>query len=213
MARSRFVTGDIIAVPSQKEGVYGFVLARVIDHIQWHTIEFFSEFHTNYSMTVDDVIGMNLGIKDRLFDPVYAVFLFSKLTGATKWPVLMHNPDYDPERDSKFSEIILLCVEYEEDGSYRKGGEIFFDDCHDRIAEEDTIWQTNQLVLRVKYYMDGIYKKGEIFSLCKIQRELIKTGQLDNRTNEAIEISEIVAKNFIAERKKIATRIPYTRKP
>jgi hypothetical protein len=213
MAILKLVAGDIIAVPSQNDGVYGFVLARVIRRIIWHTIEVFSEFHTDYSMTADDVVRMNLGIKDRLFDPVGAVFLFSKLTGATKWPVLMHNPDYDPERDSRFSEIIWLCSEYEEDGMYLKGDEEFFDDCHDRIAEDRTIWQTHQLVLRVKYYMDGIYKKGEVFDLCKIERELMKTGQLHNRTNEAIEISEIVAKNFIAERKKVATRIPYTRKP
>jgi hypothetical protein len=51
-----------------------------------------------------------LALKDKLFPPIYTIPLFYKYV-KIKWYVLAKNPDYDPERDSRISEIEMLFAD------------------------------------------------------------------------------------------------------
>ena len=195
MAKFKVNPGDVFPIPTVKDGEYGFLLSRTIRTGTCETIEVFEKFHTDFLIRPDEALAQTQDLRARLFAPIYAVFLFDKMCGPTKWPVLARNPEYS-ESLSNVDEITFLLPDFEERGVYVKGEDFLKDATKTLVAERSTIWQQHQLVFRVGYYMNGLFNKGQVFNLGEVTGELFKEGLLTDATNDAIVISEAVAQKF-----------------
>lgn len=177
MALLKVNAGDVVAIPAVKGGQYGFVLSRVIVPINTRTIEVFSDFLTNFDITEEEVRSQDFSIDNRLFNPVYASFDFSKHFGKVKWPILLSDPTYDREQ-SKYSEIEFEdASEYQEFGRYYRGG----DEYHEppgvrRNLESKTIYSNPQLMHRVNLHLAGYLKKGEPLNPLRTRAAIEQNG-------------------------------------
>ena len=81
--------------------------------------------------------------------------------------------------------------------SYKNDGRYLEDDIEKidppesrtRVAEEEMFWQVEQVMFRIQFYMNGTYKKGEIFEQKKIfadyyQNNRDKFSQMLKNTTE-----------------------------
>ena len=213
MALLKVQPGDVVAVPARKDAEEGFVLCRVINEKNVLTIEIFAGFFTDFSITEDEVKAQDLSILNRLHSPVHASFDFTTYSGKIKWPILLSNPDYDPE-ESKYSEIEFQdCSEYAPRGLYFKSGEIRWEpDGVRRNLEDRTIWSNPQLIQRTNLYLSGILKHGEPFNVQKEQQLIQQYGMdwLVNETNACVDLADRVATKF-KESKKASKKKPRPR--
>ncbi|VWC77159.1 hypothetical protein BLA18110_02462 [Burkholderia lata] len=160
MALLKVVPGDVVAIPSEMNGEWGFVLSRVIFVGATKWIEVFDDFSVDFEGVSASVKSINFSRKSRLFNPILASFDFGKYFCAVKWPILSSDPLYTPDQ-SYFSEIEFEGTSYEELGIYYKGGEKFTEKHGVRRNLEDmTIFSNPQLVRRVNLYLSGYVKKG-----------------------------------------------------
>jgi hypothetical protein len=204
MALLKVVPGDIVAIPCKKNDNIGFVLSRVIryDVVLW--IEVFSDFFTDFSVGQTEVLEQDFSTSNRLFNPIYASFDFNKYFGKIKWPILAHSPNYNPEVDSKYSNIEFEDVSYEELGLYLKGGELVYEKNGIRRNLEDrTIYSNPQLVTRINLYMSGYLKKGTVWNY-KLTRAITKAEGKDwwrDQIEYCTVLVDIVAQKFKDARK------------
>lgn len=152
--------GDVIAIPAEKDAVWGFVLGRVIISGVVNWIEVFSEFSSNFNIDENEIAGRDFSEPARLFCPVYAALDFGKYFGKVKWPIVFSTPSYDPEQ-SGFSDIEFEGESYEELGIFHKGRvEQVEKKGVRRNLEDRTIYSNPQLVWRINLYLSGYCKKG-----------------------------------------------------
>lgn len=197
MALLKTDPGDIVAIPSIKAGVRGFVLSRVIAPEPYGLTEVFSEFHVNFAMTEEQVLEQDLSVDKRLFAPVYASMDFSKWVGKVKWSILHKDPSYHREQ-SRYSDIEIMGppAEYKEFGVYYKGGQRCFEPPGVRRSIEDSmIYSNTQLMFRIGLHMAGEMAPGEAMNTAKERALLEKYGMdwLVNGTNAWAPISDAIA--------------------
>ncbi|MCA8293734.1 hypothetical protein LGN19_08030 [Burkholderia sp. AU30198] len=160
MALLKVKPGDVVAIPSEMNGEWGFVLSRAIVVGVTNWIEVFDDFSVDFDITTEDVRSRISSEKSRLFNPILASFDFGKYFGLVKWPVLLADPDYAPSH-SDFSEIEFEGASYEELGIYYKGDERFSEQSGVRRNLEDmTIYSNPQLVRRINLHLSGYVDKG-----------------------------------------------------
>lgn len=168
--------GDIIAVPAEKDGVWGFVLARVILSGVVNWIEVFDDFGANFDISREEIAKRDFSVRARLFGPIYAALDFGRYFGKVKWPVLDSDSSYSPEL-SNFSDIEFEGESYAELGIYRKGRvELQEDGGVRRNLEDRTIYSNPQLVRRVNLYLSGYFHKGAPWNSRVVKSVIDKQG-------------------------------------
>jgi hypothetical protein len=208
MALLKVSPGDIVGVPAAKDGVWGFVLSRVIreDKVLW--IEVFSSFLTNFSISETGVLAQDLSGDNRLFNPIYASFDFNRHFGKIKWPILARAPAYTPGQ-SKISQIEFEGISYFETGLYLKGGKEYREPPGVRRNLEDrTTYSNPQLVHRINLHLSGYVRKGEPWN-ARLERPLIEREGMYwwSEGEESCKIAaDEVASRFLEARKKVERR-------
>ncbi|HIH2744418.1 hypothetical protein L3V59_25740 [Burkholderia aenigmatica] len=177
MALLRVTPGDVVAIPSEMNGEWGFVLSRVIFVGATKWIEVFDDFIVDFKSLSEAAKSINSRKKNRLFNPVLASFDFGKYFCMIKWPILSSDPLYTSDK-SGFSEIEFEGPSYEELGIYYKGGEKFTEELGVRRNLDDmTIFSNPQLVRRVNLYLSGCVKKGEPWNSRLVKSIIDKEGE------------------------------------
>lgn len=181
--------GDILAIPTTKNEQLGYILARVIQRKQSALIEFFDTFYTNFDIDEKSLSDKVFTKKDRLFPPIRVILLFHDVKGTDKWKIVAHSNTLDV--DEAKSGLISLMFSYKNDGRYLEDDIEKIDppESRTRVAEEEIFWQVEQVMFRIQFYMNGTYKKGEIFEQKKIfadyyQNNRDKFSQMLKNTTE-----------------------------
>lgn len=168
--------GDIIAVPALKDGHWGFLMSRVIYADVVTCIEVFAPFKTNFVITANETLEQIPSIQERLFNPIYASFDFSKNFGKIKWPILAHDLNYDT-RQSRASDIEFEGDCYNELGYFLRGRKEFTEPSGvRRVLENRTIYSNPQLVHRINLYFSGVLKKGEVCNAARVRALIEERG-------------------------------------
>ncbi|WP_208449601.1 hypothetical protein [Burkholderia ambifaria] len=207
MALLTVTSGDIVAIPAERCGEWGFVYSRVIlvGAAKW--IEVFDEFSVDFERVSEDVRPEKFAKKSRLFNPIMASFDFGKNFCAVKWPVLSSDPLYTPDQ-SNFSEIEFEGPSYQELGIYYKGGEKFTEKagvC--RGLDDMTIFSNPQLVRRINLYLSGYIEKGVAWN-SRLVKSIIEKEGMDwwvggiNACNDKADAVALAFKEWRAKRKR-----------
>ncbi|EMD9437017.1 hypothetical protein LGN20_00975 [Burkholderia cepacia] len=176
MALLKVTAGDIVAIPCERNGEWGFVCSRVILVRATKWIEVFDEFSVDFEAAPGRAKQDGFPENSRLFNPILASFDFGKNFCTVKWPILSSDPLYTPELSS-FSEIEFEGPSYEELGIYYKGGEKFAEKQGVRRNIEDmTIFSNPQLVRRIGLYLSGYIKKGTSWNSRLVKSIIDKEG-------------------------------------
>lgn len=179
MALLKTVPGDIVAIPALKDGQQGFVLSRVIQETKMLTIEVFDGFYTNFAMTAKEIRALGLSIDKRMFPPVYAAFDFHRFYGKVKWPILCQDPEYDPEAQSRLSEIEFETERYAEVGEYMRNGVAHYEpEGVRRDLNDRTIYSNTQLMVGINLFLEGYFPKGTALNV-KSEKRLLADRGLD----------------------------------
>ncbi|MBN3839776.1 hypothetical protein [Burkholderia sp. Ac-20349] len=177
MALLMVAPGDVVAIPAEMSGEWGFVLSRVIFVGATKWIEVFDDFSVDFKNASERAESIIFSEKKRLFNPIFASFDFRKYFCMVKWPILSSDPLYTPDQ-SGFSEIEFEGPSYEELGIYYKGGEEFAEKSGVRRNLDDmTIFSNPQLVRRVNLYLSGYVKKGEPWNSRLVKSIIDKKGR------------------------------------
>lgn len=124
-----------------------------------------------------------------------------------KWPVLLHDPNYDKEQ-SKCSEIEFeYSSEYQEFGRYAKGGK----ECTEppgvrRNLQDKTIYSNPQLMHRISLHLNGYLKRGEPMNALR-ERAAIEQNGMDwwvDGVNACNDIADAIATKFKEAQKKLS---------
>ena len=193
MATLNVTAGDIFLVPTQKDGTLGYLTGRVLSYNKAATVEIFDHFSHELTVNRQVLCQQVFRKEDRLFPPIMAVFLFDRISGKKKWPLLGASASFD--KNERNHGAVFLTPVYHETGLYVEDGESKQDpeNQRSRIAEASTIWQNQQIIFRTRFYMDGLMKKGEIFDYSGIAGQLLAEGRLNRLMAEAIAISDEVS--------------------
>ncbi|WP_155629167.1 hypothetical protein [Burkholderia cepacia] len=176
MALLKVKPGDVVAIPSEMNGEWGFVYSRVIFVGATKWIEVFDEFNVDFEVVLDGAKSEKLGKKSRLFNPIMASFDFGKDFCSVKWPVLSSDHLYASDQ-SNFSEIEFEGPSYQELGVYYKGGDKFIEKKGVRRNLDDmTIFSNPQLVRRINLYLSGYIKKGTAWNSRLVKSIIEKEG-------------------------------------
>lgn len=176
MALLKVTAGDIVAIPSERGGKWGFVYSRVIFVGATKWIEVFDEFSVDFEVASENLRSGRFAKKTRLFNPILASFDFGKHFCAVKWPILSSDPLYTSDQ-SNFSEIEFEGPSYEELGIYYKGGEKFTEKQGVRRDLDDmTIFSNPQLVRRINLYLSGYIEKGTPWNSRLVKSIIDKEG-------------------------------------
>lgn len=195
MSLLKVVPGDIIAIPAEKNGEWGFVFSRVIINgvVTW--IEVFEEFSSHFSINTLEIIKKDFSTQTRLFNPIYAALDFGRYFGKVKWPILVSDPLYTPVQ-SDFPNIEFEGEGYQEFGIYYKG----MTKCVEntgirRNLESRTIYSNPQLVWRINLFLSGYFEKGTPWNPRIIKSVIDKEGMdwwvngINSCNNKADEIA------------------------
>lgn len=158
--------GDILAIPTIKNDISGYLLARVIRGIQGVTLmEFFDQFYDDFVINKTELENKEFTKDDRLFPPIKLILLFEDKKGADKWKVVANSKTLDVEQASQGR--ISLMYSYKTDGRYLDGDIEKKDppESRNRIAEEEMFWQVGQALFRIRFYMNGTLQKGDVFPI------------------------------------------------
>lgn len=201
MSKSKILkvkSGDILAIPTIKRGILGYVLARVIEEKKSTLIEVFDVFYDDFNIDKQVLAHKVFKKSDRLFSLIKVALLFEDSKGADKWKIVSHSENFNA--DVAKEGVVFIHPDYEELGFYYENGEEKKDPPESRnrnkSAEDTIIYQTAQTVFRVKLYMDRIFRKGEIFNSTAVFGKYHKKGVFKNMLDEAVNTSIAVAKEF-----------------
>lgn len=154
--------GDIFYIPGiNKEGTYGFVLARYIELIKpnlGYLIEIFSEFYTSLPASID-----HIDVSKRLFRPVMCSLLFRNLP---RWKIIFSNPSYEKSQ----SEYENISIEFY-DGDLWSGGEII--PLNRKKAgkyEDSTCWRMKHLIFRVNAHLAGLLGPNDSYDYDRLPK-------------------------------------------
>ncbi len=205
MALLKVNPGDVVAVPAEKKGEWGFVLARVIRSgvVTW--IEVFEDFYTDFNIDEKAIAARNFSEEARLFKPVYAAFDFGKYFGKVKWPVLATDASYTPDQ-SNISSIEFEGDSYQESGIYYKNGVECVEPAGVRRGLENrTIYSNPQLVRRINLYLSGYFEKGVPWN-SEVIRAVVEKEGMDwwvDGINACNDKADAVALKFKEVRKRV----------
>ena len=176
MALLKVTAGDIVAIPCERNGEWGFVCSRVILVGATKWVEVFDEFSVDIEAAPGSAKSERFSEDYRLFNPILASFDFGKNFCAVKWPILSSDPLYTPDQ-SNFSEIEFEGPSYDELGIYYKGGEKFTEKQGIRRNLGDmTIFSNPQLVRCIGLYLSGYIKKGTPWNSRLVKSIIDKEG-------------------------------------
>ncbi|AZE59409.1 MULTISPECIES: Imm26 family immunity protein [Pseudomonas fluorescens group] len=151
--------GDIICIPACKHKKWGFVLGRIVlnsHYVTW--LEVFSKYHSDFSISRDEILRQNFSKNNRLFNPVHVSLDFGKYFGKIKWPTI-HTNNYN-QADSNIEDIEFASPDYKISGIFYKNNKELHEPADRRRPLEDcTIYSNPQLIHRINLHLSGIANK------------------------------------------------------
>lgn len=207
MALLKVTPGDVVAIPGEVNGEWGFVYSRVIFVGATKWIEVFDDFNVDFAAVLEGGRAEKFEKKSRLFNPIMASFDFGKNFCSVKWPILSSDPLYVSDK-SGFSKIEFEGPSYQELGIYYKGGEKFTEKPGVRRDLDDmTIFSNPQLVRRINLYLSGYLEKGVAWN-SRLVKSIIEKEGMDwwiggiNACNDKADAIALAFKEWRAKRKR-----------
>ena len=153
--------GDIFYIPGMnKEGDYGFVLARYIELIPTnvgHLIEVFAKFYTIPPTSIEDVDKTH-----RLFRPIMFDMYFQRIP---KWKVLFSDPGYDKSQSDYTNIGIAFHTNLWLGGNCKPA-------TREQLNkfEASECWRTHHIMLRVNAHLSGLFGPEEEYDYSRIPK-------------------------------------------
>lgn len=195
--------GDLFYIPAwNREGTYGFVIARHIEMIPpniGYLIEVFAKFYTKPPKSIDEV-----DTEERLFRPVMWSMYFFKPYPRLK--ILFSDPNYDRAQSN-----------YESIGIAFDSGRVWIGGRSLKVSqkifdslEPSTCWSIDNLISRVIAHLTGIFAPDEQYDYHRLPESLRMDKPVAYKRIEALALE--MDQRFRTWRAEAKKRKPGTKK-